>query len=159
MNRVTRFSILSIILLSFFAISCDDNPVKDDHDNDHYEPTGLVLVQNGAEIAIYTDGESSGGIEVGVEKETSLISVRFIAEDGDRFVPEGDEFSLELERGDDIFEIEQHEGEDYEFHVIGEVEGNSSLTVKLMHNGHKDFVAAPFEVHVETDGPGEDHAH
>jgi hypothetical protein len=74
-------------------------------------------------------------------------------------VPEGDEFSLELERGDDIFEIEQHEGEDYEFHVIGEVEGNSSLTVKLMHNGHADFVAAPFEVHVETDGPGEDHAH
>jgi hypothetical protein len=159
MNRVTRFSILSIILLSFFAVSCDDNPVKDDNDNDHYEPTGLVLVQNGAEIAIYTDGESSGGIEVGVEKETSLISVRFIAEDGDRFVPEGDEFSLELERGDDIFEIEQHEGEDYEFHVIGEVEGNSSLTVKLMHNGHADFVAAPFEVHVETDGPGEDHAH
>jgi hypothetical protein len=159
MNRVTRFSILSIILLSFFAVSCDDNPVKDDNDNDHYEPTGLVLVQNGAEIAIYTDGESSGGIEVGVEKETSLISVRFIAEDGDRFVPEGDEFSLELERGDDIFEIEQHEGEDYEFHVIGEVEGNSLLTVKLMHNGHADFVAAPFEVHVETDGPGEDHAH
>ena len=110
----TFSSTLGIFALAFLVASCgdDDNPVDtEDHDEEHAEALGLIIRSSGEEIVRYENGEVDGEIEVGHGKETALLNVRFIAEDGDLFVPDADEdFSLGWEIADeDIAEVEQHE--------------------------------------------------
>ena len=37
--------------------------------------------------------------------------------------------------------------------------GKTTITIKINHGGHSDFVSLPFEIHVTADGPGEEHGH
>lgn len=157
-----RILTLNFLLVALLSIGCsdDDNPVHDDHDDVHAEAIGFVIRSNGVEIARYENGEISGEIEVGVDKETALLSVRFIDEDGDLFTPDTrDGFSLAWEIGDEtIAELEQHEEDGaWSFHVSGLIAGSTTMVLKLNHGGHADFVAQAIEVHVTENGPGEEH--
>lgn len=155
-------SALSIFALALFIASCgdDNNPVDTDHEEEHAEAIGLIVRSSGAEIVRYESGEMTGEIEVGHGKETALLSVRFIAEDGDLFTPdENDGFALDWEVADEsIAEVEHHpEDSAWAFHIVGLEEGQTTIRIKINHGGHADFVSPEIEVHVEEDGPGEDH--
>ncbi|MDE2706408.1 MAG: hypothetical protein OXI35_15160 [Gemmatimonadota bacterium] len=155
-------SALSIFALALFIASCgdDDNPVDPDHHDDHAEAIGLIVRDSGAEIIRVESGAVTGEIEVGHGKETALLSVRFIAEDGDLFTPdEDDDYSLGWEIADEsIAEVEQHDEDGaWAFHIIGLEEGETTIRLKINHGDHADFVSPEIEIHVSEDGPGEEH--
>ena len=170
LRSIITFSFnLSILALALSLAACgdDDNPVDtDDHDEEHAEALGLIIRVSGEEIVRYENGEVQGEIEVGHGKETALLNVRFIAEDGDLFVPDADDdFSLGWEVADEsIAEVEQHEKDGpWSFHIVGLEEGQTTIVLKLNHAGHADFVSKEIEIHVEEGGPGgdtdQDHDH
>ena len=157
-----NMSALSIFALALFIASCgdDDNPVDPDHHDDHAEAIGLIVRDSGAEIIRVESGAVTGEIEVGHGKETALLSVRFIAEDGDLFTPdEDDDYSLGWEIADEsIAEVEQHDEDGaWAFHIIGLEEGETTIRLKINHGDHADFVSPEIEIHVSEDGPGEEH--
>ena len=87
----------SVLCIALVAAGCgdDDNPVDAHHGEEHAEAIGLIIRDSGAEIVRYEKGQVSGEIDVGHGKETALLSVRFIAEDGDLFTPHTEDgFSL-----------------------------------------------------------------
>lgn len=149
------------LTLAFTLGACgdDDNPVDGDHDS-HTEAVGLVITNSGAEIVRDERGTVTGEIEVGVERETALLSVRFLAEDGDLFVPDDDHSSLGFEIADEsIAEIEHHEEDGkWAFHIVGHAAGETTIRLKIMHDDHADFVSRPLEIHVTEGGPGEEHS-
>ena len=124
------------------------------------EAIGLIVRDSGVEIVRVESGQVAGEIEVGHGKETALLSVRFITEDGDLFTPdEADDFSLGWEIADEsIAEVDQHaEDGAWNFHIVGLEEGETTIRIKINHEGHADFVSPEVEIHVSEDGPGEEH--
>ena len=157
-------SALSIFALALFVASCgdDDNPVDPDLHDEHAEAIGLIIRDSGAEIVRVESGEVTGEIEVGHGKETALLSVRFIAEDGDLFTPDEDDgFALDWEIADEsIAEVEHHEEDGaWAFHIVGLEEGQTTILIKISHEGHADFVSKEIEIHVEEGGPGSEDSH
>ena len=87
---------------------------------------------------------------------------RFIAEDGDLFTPHTEDgYSLAWEIADgSIAEVEYHaEDGAWAFHIVGVTEGKTTMKLKIMHEGHADFVSRDIEIHVTEGGPGEEHDH
>lgn len=159
-----KLSYVYILTALAFVAGCgdDDNPVDHDHEDEHAAAFGFVLYNSGKEIVRYEQGAVTGEIEVGLEKETALLTVRFLNEVGESFTPDAnDGFSLGWEvTSSEIAEIEWHvEDGLWSFHVIGESVGETNMVIKLNHNGHSDFVSLPFEIHVTEGGPGEEHEH
>lgn len=160
MNHRAQMSLAMLLTLTVALSACgdDDNPVDGDDDG-HAEAVGLVLTNSGAEIARDERGEVTGSIDVGVERETALLSVRFLAEDGDLFVPEEEENTLSWEIADEtIAEVEHHEEDGkWAFHIVGHAAGDTTIRLKILHDDHADFVSRPIEIHVTEGGPGEAH--
>ncbi len=143
---------LTLLLVTGLFISCD-NATGDDHDDDHAEPAGFVLKMNGADVITQLPGGNvTGEFELEPGEETPLITIYFLAEDGDEFQPDEPEFSLAAEfETDGIAEFEQHEEDGkWSFHIHAEAEGITDMTLMLMHNGHSDFNTQGIHVHVEA---------
>ena len=155
----------ALLPLALTLATCGDgdNPVNTGHDDEaHADAFGVQIISSGQELARYENGEVSGEIEVGHGRVTPLLTVRFIDEDGDMFTPHADDnFSLSWEIADgEIAEVEQHAAEGaWSFHINGVENGQTSIVIKLNHAGHSDFVSKEIPIHVEEDGPGEEHEH
>ncbi len=148
--------IATLIMLVVLAVGCSEDSTAPDDDH-HFEAIGLTLRQNGVDIVSYENGAVTGEIEVEEGLTTTLISVRFLLEDGTEGIPEDDEFSLRLNIEDEsIASIVQHAGEDWSFHIKGESHGHTDLTISVLHGDHADFESAPIEIHVEEHGGEEE---
>ena len=135
----------------------DNTPVDTEHEEEHDEAIGLIVRDSGTEIVRVESGDVTGEIEVGHGLKTALLSVRFIAEDGDLFTPdEDDDYALDWEIADQsIAEVEHHaEDSAWAFHIIGLAEGQTTIRIKINHGGHADFVSPEIEIHVKESGPG-----
>ena len=135
----------------------DNTLVDTEHEEEHAEAIGLIVRGSGTEIVRVESGYVTGEIEVGHGLKTALLSVRFIAEDGDLFTPdEDDDFSLGWEIADEsIAEVEYHaENNAWAFHIIGLAEGQTTIRIKINNGGHVDFVSPEIEIHVEESEPG-----
>jgi hypothetical protein len=157
MNNITLFkNIKTVLLLLIVAglISACSNSTSSDDDHEHKEPAGFKLEMNGQTLVEQMPGETSvtGEIELQPGEETDLITIQFIAEDGDEFQPEEDSYSLGFEFEDaGIAEFEQHDEDGkWSFHIHAEAEGVTDLTLMLMHNDHSDFSTQPIHVHIEA---------
>ena len=134
----------------------DNTPVNTEYEE--YTPAvGLIVRDSGTEIVRVESGQVTGEIEVGHGKETALLSVRFIAEDGDLFTPDaGDGYALDWEIADESIAEVEHYAEDgaWAFHIIGLAEGQTTIRIKINYEDHTDFVSPEIEIHVEESGPG-----
>jgi hypothetical protein len=146
--RVFLFSLITLLLLS----ACT-NPASndaDDHD-DHEHAVGAVLEMNGAEIVRIEEGQvQSGQIEVTEGDETPLITIYFLAEDGDKFQPDEPDYSLRWEQIDEaVAEVEQHNQDGkWGFHIHGLQSGSTSVVFKLWHDsaGHEDYFTPEIDI-------------
>lgn len=156
----TAKTVLTIFVFSIIAISCSNSTSSDDHDHDeHQSPAGFRLMMNGQAMVEQLPGQNvTGEFELTHGEETDLITIFFLADDGDEFQPEEDEYSLGYEFEDEgIAEFEQHEEDGkWSFHLHAESEGITDLSLKLMHGDHSDFTTQGIHVHVE-EGEHDDH--
>ncbi|MEQ9310293.1 MAG: hypothetical protein RLN90_12635 [Balneolaceae bacterium] len=143
---------ISIIAISALVLFSCDNSTGDDHD-EHSEPAGFRLYMNGAvQVEQLPGGTITGEFELEPGEETPLITIQFLADDGDEFQPDEPEYSLNAIFADDgIAEFEQHDEDGkWSFHIHAEAEGITDMTLQLMHNNHSDFNTQDIHVHVEA---------
>ena len=150
MKLFTNFSTITLLLAliaSLVTLSACNNPASSEEEN-HEEPVGIVLKMNGQEIVRYDENGVTGEIEVAVGEETTLISLYFLAEDGDEFQPDEPEYSLQWKDiNTAIADVEQHsEDGKWAFHIYGEAQGNTSVVFQLFHDDHSDFDTQPIPV-------------
>lgn len=151
MFKIFKLTVAVLALSLIMGCSNDSNPVKDDDtDHDHAEAVGCVISSSGVELARYEEGAVTGSLNVKVGETTPLLSISFIAEDGDIFQPEDDAYSLAWEVADaDLAKIIQHDEDGkWLFHLSGIATGNTEITFKVLHGDHADFVAKPIPVQV-----------
>lgn len=157
MKRYKYFSTKTLLVAftaTLFTVTACNNPASSEEEEHHEEPVGAVLTMNGQEIAHYEGetGEVTGGIEVDEGEETTLITIQFIAEDGDLFQPDDPEFTLRWKDIDtSIADVEQHDEDGkWSFHIHGETQGNTSVVFQIWHEpaDHSDFNTAPIPVTV-----------
>jgi len=150
MKLFTNFSTHTLILVliaSLVTLSACNNPASSEEE-EHPDPVGAVLKMNGQEIARYDESGVTGQIEVNAGEETTLISIFFLADDGDEFQPDEPELSLNWRDIDTaVADVEQHtEDGTWSFHIHGEAQGNTSVVFQLFHDGHSDFDTQPIPV-------------
>ena len=152
-TRLLYFLPALCLLAATLTLSACDNPVDDDHD-DHAEVHGLLLELNGVEVYRVLEGQvtcaqTPCGITVVEGEETALISVEFLAEDGDHIHGEDldEAFGLGYEIADpSVAEFEQHDEDGkWRFHIHGEQAGETRMQLQLLHNNHADFTTPPLE--------------
>lgn len=135
--------------LLFTAVSCD----SDDHDDHDEVPIGFQLTSNGVMLVTQENGTvtyaSGETIEVPVGSENE-VAIQFIAEDGDFFTPEAGEYNLEYSLSNDsvISVIHPLNDDEWRMQVNAENEGETEVTLNLMHEGHSDFESQPISVTV-----------
>ncbi len=147
---IKRFFIALLFAAMVFTACEKDNPVEaEEHDHDHAEAVGLVLSSNGESVVNYTDGEVLGTIELNLNDGAVSYQLQFIAEDGDRFVPEEDHYSLDYEISNNaVFSLLMDQKNDWDFSLEPKQAGSATLVIKIMHGDHADFVSAPLQVEV-----------
>lgn len=160
MKKYTYFSAVRTVLtlLSLVIVASCSNPVGSDDDEEHEEhtePLGVALIMNETEIAFQENGSvnfaSGDHLDLAVGEETGLITIRWVAEDGDRFEAHADEgYSLRWTiENESVLEVEQHEEDSpWQFHLVGASAGETQIQFELWHNDHKDFTSMPIPVEV-----------
>lgn len=138
-----RFSIL-LILLAVTVVACEDH----DHDHDHAELNGFKLLQNGATVASQTGTAVTGSVSIAVGTANPVFSVEFVEADGHVYDEFESDDSLLIEVGNTSVAAVQAGPGRWEFRLNGVAQGSTTLTVNLMHSGHKDFESRPVPVTV-----------
>lgn len=146
-------ALLLTVLTLFLTTACDNPASSDNHDDhdEHEHAEGAILKMNGAEIVRIENGEvQSGQIEVTEGEETPLITIYFLAEDGDEFQPDDPDYSLRWDQNDEaIAKVEQHnEDGKWGFHIHGLASGNTTIRFRLWHDNedHSDFDTPEIDV-------------
>lgn len=144
MKKYNLFSVIKnvfvLLLIATVGISCSNSASSEEEM--HQDAEGFVLKLNGDNIVEkYPNQDLVNNFpEIEAGDETALINVFFIDDDGNEYVPDEPEVYLDFEISDtNIIATEQHEGEFWEFHVLGLQEGTANLTLRLMHDDHPDF--------------------
>ncbi len=129
------------------------------HVEEEFEAEGLVIIESGFRFFRYFKGEIDSGegraevLEAPIGM-TPHWRIMFLDEHGDEIDPPDDpEFTFGWTIADpDILEVVQDEGDEgsFEFHLRGLHEGETTIVLKVEHDGHTDFSTQPIPVHVES---------
>lgn len=129
------------------------------HVEEEFEAEGLVIIESGFRFFRYFKGEIDSGegraevLEAPIGM-TPHWRIMFLDENGDEIDPPDDpEFTFGWTIADpDILEVVQDEGDEgsFEFHLRGLHEGETTIVLKVEHDGHTDFSTQPIPVHVES---------
>ncbi len=145
-----RHGVAVIVFLLMSGLVACSNPAEDDHEEEHAEAEGLVLVLGGEEVVRVEEAEVTGSLTVGAGETTSDITVEFIDHDGDEIHAEDldSEFSLGVEiRGSEIVTVAYTDR--WTFTLEGGDAGDTVIRVQLLHDGHADFTTPDISVTVE----------
>lgn len=142
-------SFVAVALIFVFVTGCG---TSDDHGE---TPVGLVMSVNDNVLAMQ-DGSTityATGDQISLTQGVTLgpILVEFLAEDGDRYLPDSnDGYSLKLSSANsNMLTLTQVSGADaWTVQLTGVMVGGIQITIELMHNGHADFESRPFKVSV-----------
>ena len=146
--------VLTLVTLLGLTISagisgCSDNPVSDT-DHDHEEPIGLVVYDGDQEVVRVVNSGVAGALTATVSQRSTLYTLKFIAEDGDEFVPDDPDFTpAALIDNTNILEIERDNATDWNFYLVGKAPGVATIQFAIRHGGHDDFLSAPVTVNIQ----------
>ena len=132
-----RRTMLFLFALPFFFLHCSDNPVEPE---DHAEAVGFALLVNGTENLRLLSGESGDTLTLQNGASTPLYDVRFVAEDGDLFIPDEEGSALDVVIADtSLAGIVTIDPATWTFSLEGKSPGETTLEVLILHGGHADF--------------------
>lgn len=121
------------------------------------EESGTLL----ASATLDPGGAASGELEVPLGAETDHIEAAFYDAQGREFTPPAPPHSFGLDAGDSaILGIEPPEAPEYwAFHLQGLAEGETALTVRILHEGETEvtFMSIPVHVGEYPAGGNDDH--
>ncbi len=147
--------VFTILIMALGGSGCSDNPADHGHDHEeHFEARGVVLRINGLDSVLVDSNRIKHGTIVVKEGTTSShISIEFIKEsDGTRGTPDADDkdHTLGWSIADTTIAAVEHDEEDGEWamHIIGKKAGQTTISIKLMHNDHPDFESIPIPIEV-----------
>lgn len=145
-----KFLFTLALLVSITAACSNSTSSKEEI---HPEAVGFILRLNGDTIVEkYPDQDLINNFPtLTAGDETAGITISFLDEDGNEFTPDEPEVFLDFKVSDtNVIQIEQHDGELWEFHVVALAEGSSNLTLSLMHDNHPDYTGTPIEITVNA---------
>ena len=145
-----RHGVAVIVFLLMSGLVACSNPAEDDHEEEHAEAEGLVLVLGGEEVVRVEEAEVTGSLTVGAGETTSDITVEFLDEDGNEVHVEDldEELSLNVDiRGSEIVTVAST-GQ-WTFTLEGDEAGDTAIRIQLLHDDHADFTTPDIPITVE----------
>ena len=136
--------------------ACGTDP---DDEEEHHEPHEVQLVTGGNVLATYEVEETSWEVHfplaVDAGEETSQIEVRFLDDEGDElhFEDEDEEVTLGVKVANEaIAEFVQSAPGAFTGKFRGKMEGETGVTIELLHGDHADLTTRPLQVKVNAAG-------
>jgi len=145
--------LLGLIALVGSMGCSDDNPAEPDGDDDcsHFDADGLILENEGELLLFQWEGTIEGEIELD-EGEEIDVSVTFLTPDSSRAVPSAncEDQSLEILVGGEKITSVSNVGQSgsWSFRITGVEEGETTISVRILHADHPDFTSLDLPVHV-----------
>ncbi|HPG39685.1 MAG TPA: hypothetical protein PLP19_13050 [bacterium] len=155
-SLVNKF-IITLGLILVAGCSQDSNPLKaKETDHDHAEAAGFQIL-NGSDLVVkYEQGVVTGALTLQANQTSPVYNILFIAEDGDLFTPAGDAHTFAWEIANTTIAAMIYAAADgkWQFKLQGVSTGVTTITFKINHNDHADFVGLPVTINVANTVPG-----
>lgn len=144
-------TLIAVFIISFFMISCSDDPVTPQEE--HFEAEGIVFLQSGINIAEIFRGVTSDSLFAPVDTMTAGIDVKFYNSNKEMINPPSDPdltFAWEID-DPSVVDVWQHPGEEgsFEFHLEGLLADTTLIEFFILHEGHADFRSGKIPVVVQ----------
>lgn len=142
-------------MVSALALAaCGTDPEEKE---EHHEPHEVQLVMGSDVLATYEVEETSweGSLEVGAGAETGQIEVRFLDDEGDElhFEDEDEEVTLRVKVANEaIVEFVPSAPGAFTGKFRGKMEGETGVTIELLHGDHADLTTSPLQAKVNAAG-------
>jgi len=129
------------------------------HVEEEFGAEGLVLVDSGVRFFRYFQGvvDTTDGRRNHLEAPIGLTghwSIKFLDGEGNEFdAPTDGELTFGYTIADPtLVEVFQDAGDEgkFEFHLRGLAEGETTIILSVLHDGHSDFDTLPLPVHIEA---------
>ncbi len=147
------FPVLILFLLMTDCGNEKRNPIAPQHD--HFNAEGIVLIDSGVRFFRMFRGQ----IDTAVGKVDTLIvpigltshwEIKFLDDNETEIDPPGNinkRFGWAI-ADPSLLEVYQHEDDEWEFHLRGKKEGDTSIEFRVIHNDHTDFRTLPIPVSI-----------
>ena len=128
----------ALVLAATVALgACDDNSTGPD-DHDHDQAAGLVVLgENDAVLVSVNAARQVTGSLTVPAGEGRHLEVWFVAEDGDRFQPDGDEHTLDWTVANEAVAVIDSHGDHMD--LDGVAAGNTTVVFSILHGNHSDY--------------------
>jgi hypothetical protein len=114
------------------------------------EAAGLVLRSGSADLANVWMDQVTGEVEVPIDALSELIEVTFLDPDSVEFQPPSPEHELGFTIADSSIAGFRAEGV-WSFRLEPKTEGETTLSLIILHEGHVDYTSPPIPVHVHAE--------
>jgi hypothetical protein len=140
--------ITALLFIAFTFYACGTG-------HDHGDvPVGLAISLNGEDLVVQDSGTltymTGDAIEIPQDDMVGPLLVEFISEDGERYMPEPGDYALVFDvSSESVISIDHPAGgNEWQFNVTGEQEGETTVSFELWHGDHSDFESLPINFRV-----------
>ncbi|MCX7878129.1 MAG: hypothetical protein N2510_05735 [Ignavibacteria bacterium] len=148
--RQLHTAYLIFLLFAIFLTSCgEDNIISP---GVHFQPRGLYIQPEGLPdtLVYYHNGNfllGKDSLFVAVNDTSAHLDIRFLDVNRNEVQPPMSGYSLGLEVGNTSV-ASAYSDELWAFHIAGLSVGETTLTIKVLHQGHSDFTTLPIRIRV-----------
>lgn len=144
---------VAAIACALALAACGTKPEEEEH----HEPHKVELVMGGNVLATYeVEGTSwKGSLEINAGAETGQIEVRFLDDEGDElhFEDEDEAVTLRVKVANEaIVEFVPSAPGAFTGKFRGKMEGETGVTIELLHGDHADLATKPLQATVNAAG-------
>ncbi|MFN1833632.1 hypothetical protein AB2B38_000100 [Balneola sp. MJW-20] len=149
-RKLTKYTLIAFVLIAFSSLTACDNATSAEDEEE--EPVGLRIKAGDVTIIEQLPGAQSVTGTLTINQGASdIYTVALLGETGSEIFLDPEEHGLTFDITDgNIVSINQEPGLDqtYIFTLNGLAQGNTSITVNLLHEGAAEFVSQSIPVEV-----------